>query len=127
MSADDRLTPKQRAAIAALLAGETYGAAATAAQISPKTLFRWRADPVFVAELRAGQAELIRAATAALASAAHPAVNVLRAILEDPDARPGERIRAAAVILEQLLRLKEQVDLEARILALEEAAQHATA
>lgn len=43
----DNFTPGQRLAIAALVAGETFVAAARAAKVSRRTLFGWRQEPAF--------------------------------------------------------------------------------
>jgi hypothetical protein len=121
MSANDRISTRQRRALAVLLEGQTMGAAATAAGVSPATLYRWRHEPAFVAELRAGESELIAGALRSLTALARPAVTVAGSVLEDRSAAPGVRLRAAQVVIEALLRLKEAADLEARIVALEAA------
>jgi hypothetical protein len=121
MTTDDRLTTKQRRALAVLLEGQTMGAAATAAGVSPKTLYRWRHEPAFVAELRAGESELIAGALRSLTALARPAVTVAGRVLADEGAPAGVRLRAAQTVIDALLRLKEAADLEARIAALEAA------
>lgn len=118
------LTPKQAAALAALLAGRTATEAARAAGCSLRTLARWKAEPFFVAELRAGEAELIGAALRGLSVLARPAADTLGRVLADDGAPVGVKLRAAQIVLDSLLRLREAVDLEARVAALEEGQGH---
>lgn len=47
--AGDNLSPGQRLAVAALVAGGTFAAAARAAKVSPRTLYAWRQEPAFAA------------------------------------------------------------------------------
>ena len=44
---DDNLTPQQRLAVAALVGGQTFAAAARAAGCGRRTLFDWRQQPAF--------------------------------------------------------------------------------
>jgi transposase-like protein len=48
---DDNLSPGQRLAVAALVAGATYTAAAREAGVSRRTLWQWRRQPAFQAAL----------------------------------------------------------------------------
>ena len=45
--AGDNLTPAQRLAVAAIVSGQTFAAAARAARVSSRTLFSWRQEPDF--------------------------------------------------------------------------------
>lgn len=45
--ADDKLTPAQRIAVAALVGGQTFCAAAREAKVSRRTLYAWRQEPAF--------------------------------------------------------------------------------
>ena len=119
MADDTRLSAKKQLALAALLQGQTMGAAADAAGVNPKTLYLWRQDAHFRAELQAGERELVAGALRALETLARPAVVLLGKVVLDAEARPADRLRAASAILENVLRLKEILDLESRVAALE--------
>ena len=43
----DNLTPGRRLAVAALVSGQTFAAAARAAKVSTRTLYPWRQEPAF--------------------------------------------------------------------------------
>jgi transposase-like protein len=123
MPDDTRLSPKQQRALAALLRGQTMTAAAEAAGVNPKTLYLWRQDVHFRAELQAGERELVAGALRALETLARPAVVLLGRVVLDDEARPGDRLRAASTILDNVLKLKEILDLEERVTALEAQAR----
>jgi len=116
---DRRLTPKQTTALVALLAGYSMQSAASSAGVTPKTLYRWRRDPAFAAELRDGEAELVNSALRTLQTLTRPAVLTCGAVLSDTTARTADKLRAASIILSTVLELKNLVDLEARVSALE--------
>ena len=115
------LTTKQRAAIAALLAGGTVRAAALAVGVAEKTIYRWMTDPAFSAALKAAEGDAVNEASRQLVSLASVALEQVRTILEDTNTTPTLRLRAAQIVLENLLRLRELATLEERITALEAA------
>lgn len=120
MTENDRPTGKT-AAILALARGQTTTEAADAGGISPRTLRRWQDDPAFrreVARLRAG---LLDHTVGALVDAALDAVATLHRALDAED--ESVRVRAARAILAALIQVRESADLEARIGALEAAAE----
>ena len=45
--AGDNLTPGERLAVAAIVSGQTFAAAARAAKVSARTLYAWRQEPAF--------------------------------------------------------------------------------
>ncbi|MGE0709326.1 MAG: hypothetical protein AB7N76_35050 [Planctomycetota bacterium] len=100
------LNPKQEKALRALLAGATNTEAAKQAGVQRSTLALWRKFPHFEAALRTAQAEL-REAACREALAAHrellqaklAAVRALRAVVEDKDASPADRTRAARALV----------------------------
>jgi hypothetical protein len=106
---------------AALAAGKTVADAAAAAHVSERTAYRRLADPGFrcrVTELRAGMVERALGRTAdGMASAARTLRRLLRS---DSD---SVRLGAARALLELGVKLRETVDLEQRLAALEAAAQ----
>ena len=123
MATDGTLTNRQRRAIAALMTSRNIAAAAQAAGVGLRTLHRWLDDPVFQHELKAAEGQAIDAAVRRLAELSGTAIETLRSAMLDDKATTGARVRAADVALSQLLRLKELAELEARVMALENA-QH---
>lgn len=119
MSEND-LTPKQRKAIAALLANRTYGEAATAARIDPKTLQRWMDDPAFRAALRAAESNLVDEAGRNLVRSQLGAIAVLVSAMADKTAAWSTRIRAADLLLAHGARYRELGSIEDRLRLLEE-------
>ena len=104
--------------LVALAAGETVRDAAKAAGIGERTATRYTAEPDFrrrVVELRAA---MVERALGKLADAATAAVDTLRSLLN----AEGEstRLGAARSILELGNRMRETVELEQRLAALEQ-------
>ena len=115
----ETLTPKQERAIAALITSKTLEEAAQRAGVSPRTLYRWQhEDPLFQVEWRSARRAALDAGLAALQSGVGEAVQVLRESLKERN--PHVRIRAALGLLEHGLAANAQLDLEARLKALEE-------
>jgi AcrR family transcriptional regulator len=122
------LTPKQLKAIAALLATSTREEAASAAGVSPATLYRWLKDDGFREEYRDERYRVVGHVVGELLAKASAAVTALGEGLEDSDI--NARLRAARFVLDYVLkgteldrRLHEQEELEARLDAIEEALQ----
>jgi hypothetical protein len=106
------------ALLLALAAGRTVRDAALAAGVGERTATRRVADPAFrrrVAELRA---EMVGRALGRMADGMTEAADTLRLLL----AARGESVRlgAARALLELGAKLRESVELEQRILALED-------
>jgi hypothetical protein len=121
MSENGTLSPKQHAAIAALMSAKDQRAAARASGTSERQLYRWLAQPEFVAALQAAEAQAIATAIRRLADLSGTAIDVLRAAMTDPEAAHVVKIRAADIAIGRLMPLKELADLEARLAALERA------
>jgi hypothetical protein len=105
----------------ALAAGDSIAAAAAKAGMGERTAYRRLADPDFrrrVAELRA---EMIGRALGKLADGMTEAADVLRQLLAG-QTPPAVRLGAARSILELGVKLRESVELEQRVAALETAA-----
>ncbi|MCZ2095982.1 MAG: hypothetical protein LC121_06855 [Anaerolineae bacterium] len=115
----ENLTPKQRKAITALVAGRNFDEAAKAAGVSVRTLHRWRSDPLFMAELRAADSEQLGEIARVLNGASRDAVTVLMGVMNDAKAKPDLRIRAAGEILKHRASFFELTTLEARLTDLE--------
>jgi hypothetical protein len=116
----ENLTVKQRRAVMAVLTEPDLTAAARKAGASRDTLYRWLEMPAFNAALRAAEADAIAAVSRTLVRLAARASETLLGAMEDDDAPLGVRVRAAATVFENLLRLRELVALEERVRKLEE-------
>ncbi len=95
MSQNDTLTRGMRRAIPALLAHATVADAAEAAELTPRTIYRYFEDPTFKAELRKRQNEIVKQTIAAMIGGRAAALKTLQAAQGDPEASWSERIRAA--------------------------------
>jgi phage terminase small subunit len=95
------LTPRQRRALLALIGGGgTKTQTAEEAGISRRTLYRYLEDPRFKKALEATNSLLLRATATQILAATGTAVETLRRIAEDSEAKPGERAQAASKILD---------------------------
>lgn len=120
MTSPDRPQGKD-AVIVALAQGRPPLEAAAAGGISARTLRRWQQTPEFRAEVTRLRSQLLDRTVGALVEAAADAVATLRAALDDDDS--AVQVRAARAILSALIQVRESADLEARITALEAAAE----
>ena len=103
----------------ALATGQTLRGGAEAAGIAERTATRRWADPAFrrrVAQLRG---DMVQRALGRMADGMAEAADVLRALLP-PGMPPAVRLGAARSLLELGVRLRESVELEARLASLEE-------
>lgn len=114
-----KITPKQTAAIAALMTGATIEAAASAVGVNAATVHRWLRDPAFVEELAAARRLTIGAALDTLTAGARAAAAEIAALVNDKSVAPLVRLRAAEALLDRLTRWVELEDLQRRIEALE--------
>ncbi len=117
----ERLSPKQRKAVAALLATGEVGAAAREANINRVTLYRWLKDPTFLAAVREAEAGALDELSRLLVRLGRTAVATVAKAMSDPGTPVATRVRAADVALGRLLQLRELAQLEARVQALEAA------
>ena len=115
----ERLSPKQRKAVEALLATGEVAAAARDAGVNRATLYRWLNEPEFLTAVRQAEAaldefsfarEVTRTAVAAIAKATSDRVTPA-----------ATKVLAADVALGRLLQVRELAQLEARVQALEAA------
>lgn len=117
------ITTRQRRAIAALLSTQTVERAAEQAKVGPRTLYRWMAeDAPFRAALTVAEGDAIGAATRRLVALQDGAVTTIAMVMADRTIAPATRLRAATAVLDYLLKLRELVDFETRLSALEAAA-----
>ena len=115
---EKKLTPQQRKAIEALLITGNVAAAALEAGVGRSSLYRWMDDQTFIAALREAESEAIAGLSRSLAGLGDAAAGALRDAL-GPGNKITVRLRASEIVISNLLRLRELVDLEARIQALE--------
>ncbi len=116
---DGKLTPKQEAALLALLDNGTIEAAYKAAGISKATMWRFMQDANFQARYRAARRQLVETAIGQLQKHATTAARVLVNIAVDQHAPASSRVAAAKTILEQSVSAIELMDLQERIERLE--------
>ena len=117
----DGLTPKQLAALEALITARTFGEAAKTAKVDRSTLRLWlNEDPAFRAAYKAIRAEAFDSLSLGLTALGEKAVEAYRDVLEGP-ALPGAATlgRVADSIISNIFRLRELVELEERMATIE--------
>ena len=98
------LSPRQEAALLALLEAGTVRDAAAKCDTSEATLYRFLQEPLFLTRYREARARLVETGIARLQSACGTAVDTLLEIAQDKEAAPTARIAAARAILSQAVR-----------------------
>ena len=124
MPTNRTLTARQKKAIKALLTSWNTKEAANAAGVSRDTLYRWQKIPLFQEALQAASQASMIELSRGLITLGKQAITALEKALNDQDARQSEKIRAADIILSKLMALREFIDFEARITALEKEVQN---
>ena len=112
---------KQESAIIALLEQPTIQEAAAVAGVSYTTLWRWLQDPTFQGQYRKARRDAFGQATAQLQQASSAAVKALKEIIDDGEAPSSARVMAARTVLEMGLKAIEVEEIEARLIAVEQA------
>jgi transposase-like protein len=123
MSKIDSLTGHQRRAVRALLVKPTIEQAAKDAQVSETSLYRWMRQPEFHRALTEAESDALDNASRRLVNLTEHAISVITATMDDRNMHPALRLRAAQIVLENMLRLREMRSLEQRISALEQASE----
>ena len=113
------LSSKQRAAIAALIAGCNHQEVAARAGGHGKRIAEWLKDPAFIQGLRDAEALALEAVSRDLLALASKARLAIETVLDDDQAADSIKLRAADIVLSKLLSIRELASLEARITALE--------
>lgn len=119
---EDDLGAKKDAAILALLSSRSIEEAAQAAEVDPRTLYRWLKDPAFAAKYREGKKAAYAQAIGRLHQMTTAAVTTLGKVMVDSGTPASTRVRAADSILNHVAKAIELEDIEARVTALEQAA-----
>jgi hypothetical protein len=113
------LTGKQQQALTALLSGRTKTQAAVEANVSYRTLHRWLQDRNFRAHLTLATDATLADATHRLTGVLDEAVTVLTQIMNNPQAKEADRVRAANLLISRSLDLVHQKQILERIATLE--------
>ena len=113
---------KKEQAIVTLLTCRNVEEAARTVGISVNTLLRWLKDPEFGAAYQEARRAAFSQSIGRLQDAVGAAVTTVLKIMLDTKAPAGTRLRAAEVVLERTAQAIEMEDLEARVAALERAA-----
>lgn len=115
-----KLSTKQKRAIVGLLETGDVSQSAELAGVNRATIYKWRTDPAFMAELHRAEAVALGDLATGLAGLGTDALAALREGL-DPAQPMTIRLRAAGIYLDRALRILELVTLEERIQKLEMA------
>ena len=115
-----KLTPKQWRAIESLLICGDVTQAAQEAGVSRTQLYKWLKEDAFKSELEKGTHAAIENLSRSLVSLGKKAAGVLQAALDDPSTQPIAKVRAADIVLNRILQLRELVDIDRRLAALED-------
>ena len=114
---------KKEAAIIALLTHRSIEEAAKSIGIGTQTMLRWMKIPEFQAAYRAAKREAFGQSIARMHYLTSAAVSTLGKIMLDPATPPATRVRAADSILDHTAKAIETEDIDARVAALEQAAE----
>lgn len=114
------LTGKQRSALEALFTYATVTEAAAAVGISSRQIYRWMGEPAFQESLRELERLALEAFSRRLVGMAEKAADAIEAGLDADNA--NTKLRAADIFTSRLFQLREMIDIEARLAALETAA-----
>jgi hypothetical protein len=114
---------KQEEAIAALLIQKNIPDAADAVGVATKTLLRWLQNPEFRAAYLAARREVVSQVIARLQQASGAAGATVLKLMTDANVPAAVRFRAAECVLDRAVKGVEQEDIEARLAALERAAE----
>ncbi|MBO0778996.1 MAG: hypothetical protein J2P37_09245 [Ktedonobacteraceae bacterium] len=113
------LSPKQSKLIAALLAGHPIIAAAQIAGCNEKTAHLWLKLPHVQQAYKEAQSAVFDEAINLLITDIGEARATLRDIMKDTEAPAATRTRAAQILLEQAIALRETSELKERVTLLE--------
>ena len=119
MDENRSLSHKQLRTVRAMLTEKTVTDAAAVAGISESTIYKWLTEPAFRQALAQAEGEAVAAAGRRLAVLAENALDELARSMADPMTPAPTRVRAAEVILNNLLRYREIIAFESRLTALE--------
>lgn len=113
------LSSKQKMAIEALLSTATIDDAAKTADISRSSITRWLREEHFQNALRDAEKGALKQISRNLIGLANKATNALEDGLGE-DQKINARLRAAEIVIDRLIKLREILDFEERLIKLEE-------
>ena len=113
---------KKEEAIVALLSSRSIEDAASATKLAPSTLLRWMKEPEFKAAYLEAKRAVYSQSIARLQQATGAAVTTLLKVMVDPSTPASTKVRAADSVLDHSAKGIEIEEIEARLIALEEAA-----
>ena len=114
---------RKQAAVIALLATHDVAHAAEQAHVNRATIYRWLREPDFKAALQASMADILDTVSRRLVSLAVAATDVLADVMANQANPATVKLRAADIVLNRLLQVRELIDLEQRVTDLEEQAK----
>jgi transposase-like protein len=117
----DKFGRKKEEAIAALLTQRNIEEAARTAGIGTRTLMRWLQIPEFQKAYREARRQAFGQAVARLQQGTSAAATTLLKTMIDPNTPASVRVRAAEAIFNHAAKAIEIEDIEARVVALEQA------
>ena len=112
-------SPKQRKAIESLILTGSITESAAAAGVHRKTIHEWLKQVGFKAALKSAESDALDNLQRELVSLSSEATATLRDVMGDSDAGIGHRLRASEIVLTNLLKLRELVNLDSRLSILE--------
>ena len=124
--ATNQFSTRQQKAIAALLTERNVPAAAKAARVGERTLYRWLTQDDFKAAVQQSVTDAIGAAIRRLAGLSGKAIDTIEDILDDKTIQlnhPDISLRAAISLKGDILKISELWTLEERVSQLEKAVQ----
>jgi len=101
------LSPKQHQAIQALIVQPSIPNAATSACVSVRSLYRWLDEPTFRLALNNALDRSIDAAARGMVGLTEKALRIVETVLDDEQLHPATRLRAADLVLSNMLKLAE--------------------
>ena len=114
---------KKEEAIVALLTQRNLEEAAKAIGVTASTLLRWMKEPEFDAAYRVARRTAFSQSMARLQQASSAAVSTVLRIMLDQNTPAATKLRAAECVISQTAKGIELEDIEARVAALEQAAE----
>jgi transposase-like protein len=118
----DQLSSKQRKAVDVLLATGDVAATAKEIGVNKATLYRWLQQPAVAHAVRDAEAQAIDDLSRILVRLGRTASGTLAKAMSDATTPVASKIRAADIVLNRLLQLRELATLEARVVELERSA-----
>lgn len=115
-----KIRPNQARALEVYLATGDVTKATEAADVGRSTFYRWQqTDPAFQAALNDATAQAVEAISVDLVRLGNKSIAALESVFDDESATHYHKLKAAEIVITNLLKLRELVTIEARLEALE--------